>query len=99
MHLGAISNGFFGQVLLAINDDDEKVAVKCMSKLKVASSGAINDVFAERDVMIKGSPYIIELYRAFQDTENLYFELELCEVGSLLDVYGKNNESKVLSCF
>ena len=70
-----------------------------MSKLKVASSGAISDVFAERDIMKEASPHIVELFRAFQDTENLYFELELCEVGSLLDVYGTLSEGSISIIF
>eukprot|EP00729_Bicosta_minor_P013398 gene13398-32021_t len=68
-----IGRGGFGTVkLVKRTTTGEVLALKCMSKYKMAS-----DIWAERDILTSAnSPWVLAMRYAFQDEQYLYAALE-----------------------
>ncbi|KAL0384179.1 UNVERIFIED_CONTAM: CDPK-related protein kinase [Sesamum radiatum] len=86
-----VGRGHFGYTCSAIARKGElqgrKVAVKIIPKSKMTTAIAIEDVRREVKILraLRGHPNIVQLYDAFEDADNVYIVMELCEGGELLD--------------
>jgi serine/threonine protein kinase len=65
----------------------QKVAVKFIPKAKMTTSIAIEDVRREVKILraLSGQSNLVKFYDAFEDQDNVYIVMELCEGGELLD--------------
>ncbi|XP_062187343.1 CDPK-related kinase 5-like [Phragmites australis] len=65
----------------------EAVAVKVIPKAKMTTSIAIEDVQREVKILkaLAGNKNLVQFYDAYEDNENVYIIMELCEGGELLD--------------
>ncbi|KAM0866513.1 hypothetical protein ACQ4PT_042552 [Festuca glaucescens] len=65
----------------------EAVAVKVIPKAKMTTSIAIEDVRREVKILkaLAGHKNLVQFYDAYEDNENVYIVMELCEGGELLD--------------
>ncbi|XP_051119309.1 CDPK-related protein kinase [Andrographis paniculata] len=65
----------------------QPVAVKVIPKSKMTTAIAIEDVRKEVKILraLTGHSNLIQFYDAFEDHENVYIVMELCEGGELLD--------------
>jgi serine/threonine protein kinase len=96
----ALGSGQFGSVNLAKQKyTGHLYALKRIPKNMVISLGQFDHVENERDVMTKCvSPFLVRLYRAFHDYNNLFMVLELVPGGELfhlLDLEGRFSEAAV----
>lgn len=66
---------------------DHPVAVKIISKAKMTTAIAIEDVRREVKLLksLSGHKHLIRYYDACEDANNVYIVMELCEGGELLD--------------
>lgn len=66
---------------------DQPVAVKIISKSKMTSAIAIEDVRREVKLLkaLSGHKHLIKFHDACEDANNVYIVMELCEGGELLD--------------
>lgn len=67
---------------------DERYALKVLSKEHILKYGKAEAVYRERDIALElsGQPSFVEFKSSFQDKSNLYFLLELSEMGSLANM-------------
>lgn len=65
----------------------QDVAVKVIPKCKMTTAIAIEDVRREVKILraLTGHKNLVQFYDAFEDEENIYVVMELCEGGELLD--------------
>ncbi|KAF5751222.1 hypothetical protein HS088_TW02G00232 [Tripterygium wilfordii] len=65
----------------------QKVAVKVIPKSKMTTAIAVEDVRREVKILraLTGHNNLVQFYDAFEDPENVYIVMELCEGGELLD--------------
>ncbi|KAL5538907.1 hypothetical protein UlMin_045556 [Ulmus minor] len=65
----------------------QNVAVKVIPKAKMTTAIAIEDVRREVKILqsLAGHNNLVQFYDAFEDSENVYIVMELCEGGELLD--------------
>ncbi|KAL7094518.1 hypothetical protein ACP275_11G108400 [Erythranthe tilingii] len=65
----------------------QDVAVKVIPKVKMTTAIAIEDVRKEVKILraLTGQTNLIQFYDAYEDQENVYIVMELCEGGELLD--------------
>ncbi|XP_062211374.1 calcium/calmodulin-dependent serine/threonine-protein kinase 1 [Phragmites australis] len=65
----------------------EDVAVKVITKAKMTTAIAIEDVRREVRILssLTGHSNLVQFYDAFEDEENVYVVMELCKGGELLD--------------
>uniref|UniRef100_A0A0E0EEG0 Protein kinase domain-containing protein n=1 Tax=Oryza meridionalis TaxID=40149 RepID=A0A0E0EEG0_9ORYZ len=65
----------------------DAVAVKVIPKAKMTTSIAIEDVRREVKILkaLAGHKNLVQFYDAYEDNENVYIVMELCEGGELLD--------------
>ncbi|KAL7135541.1 hypothetical protein ABFS83_11G104300 [Erythranthe nasuta] len=65
----------------------QDVAVKVIPKLKMTTAIAIEDVRKEVKILraLTGQTNLIQFHDAYEDQENVYIVMELCEGGELLD--------------
>ncbi|KAK6159372.1 hypothetical protein DH2020_006686 [Rehmannia glutinosa] len=83
--------GNFGYTCSAIAKKGElkgqKVAVKIIPKSKMTTVIAIEEVRREVKILraLAGHPNLLQFYDAFEDADNVYIVMELCEGGELLD--------------
>ncbi|XP_028765864.1 CDPK-related kinase 5 [Neltuma alba] len=65
----------------------QQVAVKVIPKAKMTTAIAIEDVRREVKILraLTGHNNLIKFYDAFEDHDNVYIVMELCEGGELLD--------------
>ncbi|KAL7231839.1 hypothetical protein ACSBR2_009967 [Camellia fascicularis] len=65
----------------------QDVAVKIIPKAKMTTAIAIEDVRREVKILraLTGHNNLVQFYDAFEDNENVYIVMELCEGGELLD--------------
>uniref|UniRef100_A0A804MT29 Protein kinase domain-containing protein n=1 Tax=Zea mays TaxID=4577 RepID=A0A804MT29_MAIZE len=65
----------------------ESVAVKVIPKAKMTTSIAIEDVRREVKILkaLSGNKNLVQFYDAYEDNDNVYIVMELCEGGELLD--------------
>lgn len=95
-----LGSGQFGSVCVCKQKyTGHLYALKKIPKNMVISLGQFDHVENERDVMSKcQSPFLVRLYRAFHDYENLFMVLELVPGGELfhlLDLEGRFTEKAV----
>ncbi|XP_052197511.1 CDPK-related kinase 5 [Diospyros lotus] len=65
----------------------QEVAVKVIPKAKMTTAIAIEDVRREVKILraLTGHNNLVQFYDAFEDHDNVYIVMELCEGGELLD--------------
>ncbi|XP_019195106.1 PREDICTED: CDPK-related kinase 6-like [Ipomoea nil] len=86
-----VGRGHFGHTCLAKGKKGElknqSVAVKIISKAKMTTAISIEDVRREVKILkaLSGHHNLIKFYDAFEDAQNVYIVMELCEGGELLD--------------
>ncbi|XP_010035305.2 CDPK-related kinase 4 isoform X1 [Eucalyptus grandis] len=86
-----VGRGHFGHTCWAKGKKGElkgqNVAVKIISKAKMTSAISIEDVRREVKILkgLAGHKHLIRFHDAFEDNNNVYIVMELCEGGELLD--------------
>ncbi|KAM4088893.1 hypothetical protein ACB094_07G107200 [Castanea mollissima] len=86
-----VGRGHFGYTCSATFKKGEhkghQVAVKVIPKSKMTTAIAIEDVRREVKILraLTGHYNLVKFYDAFEDHENVYIVMELCEGGELLD--------------
>ncbi|KAL8188559.1 hypothetical protein R6Q57_029847 [Mikania cordata] len=66
---------------------NQPVAVKIISKSKMTTAISIEDVRREVKLLksLSGHQHMVQFHEAFEDDQNVYIVMELCEGGELLD--------------
>nr|GEW15483.1 CDPK-related kinase 4-like [Tanacetum cinerariifolium] len=66
---------------------NQSVAVKIISKAKMTTAISIEDVRREVKLLkgLSGHRHMVQFHDAFEDDQNVYIVMELCEGGELLD--------------
>ncbi|KHN47935.1 CDPK-related protein kinase [Glycine soja] len=86
-----VGRGHFGYTcaakLLKGNLKGQHVAVKVIPKAKMTTAIAIEDVRREVKILraLTGHKNLIQFHDAYEDSDNVYIVMELCEGGELLD--------------
>ncbi|CAM8985747.1 unnamed protein product [Rhodiola kirilowii] len=86
-----VGRGHFGYTCVARFKKGElkgqQVAVKVIPKAKMTTAIAIEDVRREVKILraLTGHNNLVQFYDAYEDQENVYIVMELCEGGELLD--------------
>ncbi|CAM0139213.1 Serine/threonine-protein kinase [Umbelopsis sp. WA50703] len=81
-----IGKGAFGEVRLVQKADSGKIyAMKTLRKADMMQKDQLAHVKAERDVLAESnSPWIVQLYYSFQDSQYLYLIMEFLPGGDLM---------------
>ncbi|KAI8980442.1 Serine/threonine-protein kinase CBK1 [Pilobolus umbonatus] len=81
-----IGKGAFGEVRLVQAGDTGKIyAMKTLNKTEMLKKDQLAHVKAERDVLAEAdSPWVVQLYFSFQDTQYLYLIMEFLPGGDLM---------------
>uniref|UniRef100_A0A0R0HCY3 non-specific serine/threonine protein kinase n=1 Tax=Glycine max TaxID=3847 RepID=A0A0R0HCY3_SOYBN len=88
---GEVGRGHFGYTCVAKVKKGElkgqQVAVKVIPKAKMTTAIAIEDVRREVKILkaLTGHKNLVQFYDAYEDHDNVYIVMELCEGGELLD--------------
>ncbi|PRQ47920.1 putative protein kinase CAMK-CDPK family [Rosa chinensis] len=86
-----VGRGHFGYTCKATFKKGElkgqQVAVKVIPKVKMTTAIAIEDVRREVKILkaLTGHSNLVQFYDAYEDHDNVYIVMELCEGGELLD--------------
>lgn len=86
-----VGRGHFGHTCWAKGKKGElknqPVAVKIINKAKMTTAISIEDVRREVKILkaLSGHQNLVKFYDAFEDANNVYIVMELCEGGELLD--------------
>ncbi|XP_044366560.1 disease resistance protein RGA5 isoform X2 [Triticum aestivum] len=86
-----VGRGHFGYVCSAVVKEGEykgqTAAVKVIPKAKMTTAISIEDVRGEVKILkaLSGHKNLVKFYDAYEDDENVYIVMELCEGGELLD--------------
>ncbi|GMI76515.1 hypothetical protein like AT5G24430 [Hibiscus trionum] len=86
-----VGRGHFGHTCWAKGKKGElkgqSVAVKIISKAKMTTAISVEDVRREVKILkaLSGHKHMIKFHDAFEDANNVYIVMELCEGGELLD--------------
>ncbi|KAM7270241.1 hypothetical protein ACFE04_029455 [Oxalis oulophora] len=86
-----VGRGHFGYTCAAKakkgNLKGQDVAVKVIPKSKMTTAIAIEDVRREVNILraLTGHKNLVQFYDAFEDEDNVYIVMELCQGGELLD--------------
>ncbi|XAR52161.1 Non-specific serine/threonine protein kinase [Bertholletia excelsa] len=86
-----VGRGHFGHTCWAKGKKgdlkNKPVAVKIISKAKMTTAISIEDVRREVKILkaLSGHENLVKFYDAFEDVNNIYVVMELCEGGELLD--------------
>ncbi|KDO49132.1 hypothetical protein CISIN_1g007776mg [Citrus sinensis] len=86
-----VGRGHFGYTCTARykkgEHKDQKVAIKVIPKSKMTTAIAVEDVRREVKILraLSGHSNLVKFYDAFEDLDNVYIVMELCEGGELLD--------------
>ncbi|KAG6514576.1 hypothetical protein ZIOFF_024944 [Zingiber officinale] len=86
-----VGRGHFGYTCTAKSkkgdNKEQQVAVKVIPKAKMTTAIAIEDVRREVKILraLAGHNNLVHFYDAYEDNENVYIIMELCEGGELLD--------------
>jgi len=80
-----LGNGAFGHVYLSKHIKTNKTyALKVLNKRKLINKKQLRYAVGEANILKKvNSPFIIQLYYAFQTPKNLYMALDNCINGDL----------------
>ncbi|KIO12984.1 hypothetical protein M404DRAFT_13061 [Pisolithus tinctorius Marx 270] len=81
-----IGKGAFGEVRLVQKADTGKIyAMKTLKKEEMLKKDQLAHVRAERDVLAESnSPWVVQLFYSFQDTQTLYLIMEFLPGGDLM---------------
>jgi cGMP-dependent protein kinase len=90
-----LGTGTFGRVKLVEHTPTKRaMALKCMQKAQIVASHQQKNVVSERDVMIEADhPFVLKLYRTFQDKNCIFMLLELVQGGELWTLLYQNTTS------
>ncbi|URD84932.1 CDPK-related protein [Musa troglodytarum] len=104
-----VGRGHFGYTCTAKvkkgESKGQQVAVKVIPKAKMTTAIAIEDVRREVKILraLMGHNNLVHFYDAYEDNENVYIIMELCEGGELLDrilsrggTYSENDAKAVM---
>ncbi|GMH14769.1 hypothetical protein Nepgr_016610 [Nepenthes gracilis] len=86
-----VGRGHFGYTRVAVVKKGEmkgqQVAVKIIPKAKMTTAIAIEDVRREVKILrgLAGHRNLVRFYEAYEDSDNVYIVMELCQGGELLD--------------
>ncbi|XP_027105902.1 CDPK-related kinase 5-like [Coffea arabica] len=86
-----VGRGHFGYTCSAVAKKGDlkgqKLAVKVIPKNKMTTAIAIEDVRREVKILwaLKAHANLVQFYDAFEDLDNVYIAMELCQGGELLD--------------
>ena len=92
--VSVIGKGSYAKVILVKKKDtSQHYAMKILKKSMVESKKQESHVRNERDILLemKGRPFLIDLYFAFQTEKTLCFVLEYCPGGELFNLLQKWN--------
>lgn len=81
--------GGFGRVELAhlIKDDKKTFALKYLKRKRIVENEQIEHVFNEKLIQMQcSSPFIVQLYKTYNDRKYLYLLLELCLGGDIINL-------------
>ena len=80
-----IGKGGFGKVWkVERKKTKQSYAMKEMSKARIITKRSIKSVMNERQILTQlHNPFIVNMYYAFQDRENLYLVMDLLNGGDL----------------
>ena len=82
--LGLIGRGSFGKILLAIDSDDRKVALKVLKKSTVLmTEDGVEDIFKEKRILQLQNRFKSTAYYTFQDSDFLYMGMKYIAGGDL----------------
>lgn len=81
--LKPIGRGACGKISLVKKiDSGERFAMKTIKKSTITKKNLMEYTLNEKDILKNNSnPYIVDLYYAFQDEENIYLALEFVQGG------------------
>lgn len=87
-----LGTGTFGRVKMVQHNPTRRVmALKCMQKAQVVASHQQLNVCSEKNVMLLAEhPFVLKLFRTFQDRDCLYMLLELVQGGELWTLLYQN---------
>ena len=87
-----LGTGTFGRVkLMEHRTTGRAMALKCMQKHAIVQAHQEVNIVSERDVMLAcDHPFIIKLYRTFQDANSVFMLLELVQGGELWTLLYQN---------
>ncbi|MCO5600803.1 hypothetical protein L7F22_054919 [Adiantum nelumboides] len=83
-----LGQGQFGTTYLCVERSSGlEFACKVIEKCKLLNRGDVEDVRREIRIMhhLSGSPHIVAIHGAFEDTSSVYVVMELCSGGELFD--------------
>ncbi|KAI8809279.1 kinase-like domain-containing protein [Cladochytrium replicatum] len=89
-----IGKGAFGEVRLAQKVDTGKIyAMKTLRKSEMVKKDQLAHVKAERDVLAESvnTPWVVQLYYSFQDSQYLYLIMEFLPGGDLMTMLIKED--------
>lgn len=92
--VSVIGKGSYAKVILVRKvDTNQHFAMKILKKSMVESKKQESHVRNERDILLemKGRPFLIDIYYAFQTEKTLCFVLEYCPGGELFNLLQKWN--------
>ena len=80
-----VGTGTFGRVKLVRHEESGNTyALKCMQKKRVVDSHQQINVLTEKEVMIHSNhPFVLKLFKTFQDSDNIYLLIEMVQGGEL----------------
>ena len=84
-----IGKGMLGFVFSATHrESGQKCAIKVMPKKNIIAVSEESHVMEEKNCLLslKDSPFIMQLYSAFQDAKALYLSIELCQ-GDMFELF------------
>jgi cGMP-dependent protein kinase 1 len=86
IYIKNIGRGQFGDVYMVEDPNENKYAVKTVSKQKVLSLCLERHVQEERKILrMVNFPFIMDFYRTFKDNNNVYFLIEYINGMDLFD--------------
>eukprot|EP00128_Syssomonas_multiformis_P000239 Colp12_sorted_trinity150504_noHs@20430 len=98
--LRSVGKGAFGKVCIVMRRDTKRLfAMKYMNKEKLLGKNALKNVYNERKILeMLNHPFIVNLWFAFQDDEDMFMVVDLMLGGDLryhLQRYGPFSEERV----
>ena len=80
-----MGKGGFGKVWkVERKKSKQSYAMKEMSKARIITKRSVKSVINERQILTQlNSPFLVNMYYAFQDRENLYLVMDLLSGGDL----------------